>query len=83
MAFAGIGLLCGIVSMKDEVLQELWEIKDELVRESGYDIEALFKTLRTIQAASTHPIVNLAVRKSTVEQAVGSGAEDRVNSDRA
>nr|VFK32960.1 MAG: hypothetical protein BECKMB1821G_GA0114241_11328 [Candidatus Kentron sp. MB]VFK35762.1 MAG: hypothetical protein BECKMB1821I_GA0114274_11438 [Candidatus Kentron sp. MB]VFK77356.1 MAG: hypothetical protein BECKMB1821H_GA0114242_112710 [Candidatus Kentron sp. MB] len=69
--------------MKDEVLQELWEIKDELARESGYDIEALFKTLRTVQTSSTHPIVNLAVPKSTVEQTVGVGEEDRVNFDRA
>nr|VFK42424.1 MAG: hypothetical protein BECKSD772F_GA0070984_11221 [Candidatus Kentron sp. SD]VFK48239.1 MAG: hypothetical protein BECKSD772E_GA0070983_11182 [Candidatus Kentron sp. SD]VFK80604.1 MAG: hypothetical protein BECKSD772D_GA0070982_11332 [Candidatus Kentron sp. SD] len=65
--------------MKDEVLQELWEIKDELARESDYDIEALFKTLRTVQASSTYPVVNLAAHKSTVEQTVGGGAEGRVN----
>nr|VFJ61111.1 MAG: hypothetical protein BECKFW1821A_GA0114235_111110 [Candidatus Kentron sp. FW] len=49
--------------MKDEVLQELWEIKDELARESGYDIEALFETLRAVQAASTCPTVNLYAEK--------------------
>nr|VFJ60624.1 MAG: hypothetical protein BECKDK2373B_GA0170837_10944 [Candidatus Kentron sp. DK]VFJ61970.1 MAG: hypothetical protein BECKDK2373C_GA0170839_10933 [Candidatus Kentron sp. DK] len=61
--------------MKDEVLQELWEIKDELARESGYDIETLFKMLRTVQAASTRPVVNLYAEK----QAAGGGAENRVN----
>nr|VFJ58145.1 MAG: hypothetical protein BECKDK2373C_GA0170839_106326 [Candidatus Kentron sp. DK] len=45
--------------MKDEVLQELWEIKDELARESGYDVKVLIETLRAAQAVSTRPTVNL------------------------
>nr|VFK47444.1 MAG: TIR domain-containing protein [Candidatus Kentron sp. TC] len=62
---------------RDEVLQALWEIKDELAREFGYDIEALFETLRADQAASTHPTVNLAAPESTAKQLVDSSCISR------
>ena len=32
--------------MKDEVLEELWAIKDEIAKEHGYDLHALVAHLR-------------------------------------
>jgi len=75
LAFAGTKRIRETKTMKDEVLEELWNVKDELARESGYDIKVLLETLRAAQAASTRPTVNLYAEKQTA----GGDAEDRVN----
>ena len=33
--------------MSDEIIKELWQIKDNIAREHGYDIDALVAHLRT------------------------------------
>ena len=38
--------------MKDEIIEELWRIKDELAREANYDIHVLCQKLRERQAGS-------------------------------
>ena len=44
--------------MKDEILEELWQIKDKIARETNYNTQALFERLRAVQAASANPVVD-------------------------
>jgi hypothetical protein len=46
--------------MKDEVLERLWEIKDELAREANYDVQLLCRELKKRQTASRSQIVDRA-----------------------
>jgi|WetSurMetagenome_2_1015567.scaffolds.fasta_scaffold1402090_1 hypothetical protein len=42
--------------MKDEIMAELWQIKDELAREAKFDVRTLCKELREWQAGSSAEI---------------------------
>jgi hypothetical protein len=44
--------------MKDEIIQELWQIKDELAREADYDVHTLCRELREKQTSSPAQIVD-------------------------
>lgn len=44
--------------MKDEILAELWSIKDQIAAETKGDTRTLFKRLKMIQKKSGHPVVN-------------------------
>jgi hypothetical protein len=44
--------------MKDEIIEELWRIKDELAREANYDIHVLCHQLRERQARSRAQVVD-------------------------
>jgi hypothetical protein len=44
--------------MRDEIIEELWQIKDELAREANYDVHVLCRKLRVQQAASHERIVD-------------------------
>ena len=35
--------------MADEIIEELWRIKDEIAREHGYDMGRLFEHLRSLE----------------------------------
>ncbi len=48
--------------MKNEILQELWKIKDQVAVESDYDIEKLAKKLRAKERESKTPIVDLTTK---------------------
>ena len=37
------------------ILEELWKIKDDLARESGYDTHRFFENLRKWEAEHPHP----------------------------
>ena len=37
--------------MPDEIMEELWQIKDDIAREHGYDIRRLAAHLRAIERA--------------------------------
>ncbi len=45
--------------VSDEVLREVWRIKDELSESYGYDIEKLFADIQKKQRLSGRRIVNL------------------------
>ena len=45
--------------MADEVIEELWRIKDAIAREHGYDIARLAADLQIRQRETGHRIVNL------------------------
>ena len=44
--------------MKDEILEELWMIKDQIASEAKGSTQALFKRLRAIERKSPHQTVN-------------------------
>ena len=46
----------------DPILEELWQIKDELAREAGYDTHQFFENLRRWEIEHPHPgpVVNSA-----------------------
>ena len=44
--------------MHDEIIAELWQIKDELAREVNYDVHALCRELREKQISSNDLIVD-------------------------
>ena len=44
--------------MSDEIMRELWRIKDELAREANYDIHVLCRQLREKQSTAGGPIVD-------------------------
>ena len=48
--------------MKNEILQELWKIKDQVAVECDYDIEKLAKKLRAKEKESKVSIVNLTTK---------------------
>ena len=44
--------------MKDEIIAELWQIKDELAREANYDVQVLCRELMERQTTSSAQIVD-------------------------
>ena len=50
--------------MKNEILEELWKIKDQLAKENDYDIEKLVKRLRAKEKAEGN-VVNLTLQAKT------------------
>jgi len=44
--------------MKDEIIAELWQIKDEMAREANYDVHALCRELRERQMRSPAHVVD-------------------------
>ena len=62
--------------MSDEIIEELWRIKDGIAREHGYDIEALVAYLQSKKKAEGRQIVDLSAMKKTAEQGSSSAIED-------
>jgi hypothetical protein len=54
--------------MPDEIIEELWQIKDSIAREHGYDIEALVAHLHTKKRSEDQRVVDLHAIKTTAEQ---------------
>jgi hypothetical protein len=52
--------------MTDEIIQEVWRVKDELAKRFNYDIDALATELRRRQENSGRKVVNL--EKEAAEQ---------------
>lgn len=44
--------------MSDEIIEELWRIKDELGRAANYDVRVLTRELMEMQAASHEVLVD-------------------------
>ena len=47
--------------MSDEIIRELWKIKDNIAQEHGYDIDALVAHLRGQRRSGNHRILDLQV----------------------
>ena len=62
--------------MADEIIKELWKIKDGIADEYGYDVKALVSYLKTKNSEEDHKIVDLrAMKKSRFSR---GWDEDRV-----
>ena len=62
--------------MSDEIIEELWRIKDSIAREHGYDIEALAAYLQNKKRAEGRKVVDLSAMKKTAEQGPSSAIEE-------
>ena len=54
--------------MSDELIEELWQIKDSIAREHDYDIESLVVHLQTKQRSADQQVVDLSALKRTADQ---------------
>ena len=65
--------------MPDEIIEELWQIKDNIAREHGYDIEALVAHLRTKKRSEGQQVVDLHAMRVTTEQDTPGDADKSHN----
>lgn len=63
--------------MPDEIIEELWKIKDGLAREGGYDVDALIARLRTGRRDGKRQVVDLGAIRRAAEPAAQGDAGDR------
>ena len=49
--------------MSDELIEELWQIKDSIAREHEYDVDALVAHFRTQERMESRRVVDSACRK--------------------
>ena len=54
--------------MADEIIEELWRVKDGVAREHGYDLDALVADLRAKKSTGRQRIENLHSVRTTAEQ---------------
>ena len=54
--------------MPDELIEELWQIKDGIAREHGYDVDALVAHLRTRERMESRRVVDLRAAREAAEQ---------------
>ena len=60
--------------MPDEVLTELWRIKDDIARQYGNDVEALVAHLRQRESLEHPPVVQPPAMRPGAEQGVAGAA---------
>jgi hypothetical protein len=58
------------IGVGDDVLREVWRIKDELSASYGHDLNRLFAEARERQRKSGRPSVNLQKRQSVNDQSL-------------
>ncbi len=60
--------------MPDQIIKELWQIKDSIAREHGYNIEALVAHLQTKERPEGQRVVDLRAMRVAAEQEDGGDA---------
>ena len=50
--------------MPDEIIKELWQIKDSIAREHGYDIRVLVAYLQAKPRPKGQKVIDLSARKA-------------------
>lgn len=58
--------------MSDEIIRELWDIKDGIAKEFGYDIDAIAEHFKSPPKTGTQKIVDLSVKKEKLTKADSS-----------
>ena len=58
--------------MPDEIIEELWQIKDRMAREYGYDIDVCVADLQSRQPVEGRQVVDLQAMKKATEQAASA-----------
>jgi hypothetical protein len=61
--------------MPDEIIKELWQIKDSIAREHGYNIEALVAHLQTKERPEGQRVVDLRAMRVAAEQGAPADAD--------
>ena len=54
--------------MSDEIIKELWQIKDNIAQEHGYDIETLVTYLQTKKRMEGQKVVDLSTLKEKLDK---------------
>ena len=54
--------------MSDEIIKELWQIKDVIAQEHGYNIETLIAHLQAKERPEGQRVVNLRAIREAVEK---------------
>jgi hypothetical protein len=54
--------------MADEIIEELWQIKDDIARECGYDLDALLAHLAAQMPFPSSPAVDLPAVRSAGQE---------------
>ena len=60
------------LTMPDEIIEELWQIKDRMAREYGYDIDVFVAHLQSRQQVEGRQVVDLQAMKKATEQAASA-----------
>ena len=58
--------------MSDEVIEELWQIEDDMAREYGYDVAWLAAALQGRQREDGHRVVDLQALREAGERGVAA-----------
>ena len=53
--------------MSDELIEELWQIKDSIAREHEYDVDALVAHFRTQERMESRRVVDLHAAREAAE----------------
>lgn len=56
------------IKMADEIIKELWQIKDGIASEHGYDMTAFVAYLKARKHLEDHQVVDLRTMKKNAEQ---------------
>lgn len=54
--------------MSDEIIEELWLVKDEIAREHGYDVESLAAYFQGKERTGERQVVDLQSMRKVAEQ---------------
>ena len=58
--------------MADEIIKELWQIKDHMAQEYGYDIDTFVAHLQSRQPVEGRQVVDLRAMKEAAGQAASA-----------
>lgn len=58
--------------MPDEIIQELWQIKDSMAQEYECDIDLFFAHLQTRKRTADQKVIDLRAMKEAGEQAISA-----------
>ena len=58
--------------MPDAIIEELWQIKDSMAREHGYDIDAFVTHLQSRKRPADRQVVDLRAMKEAAKRAASS-----------
>ena len=64
--------------MSDELIEELWQIKDSIAREHGYDVDALVAHFRTQETMESRRVVDLHAAREAAEYGAPGKRADSV-----
>ena len=69
--------------MSDEIIKELWQIKDSIAREHGYDIDALVSHLQSKKRPEGQQVVDLRAMRAAAERGAPTDSDKprRLSSD--